>query len=205
MKDESKNADVGKKGGGVTPEFLLLYLQQITRVYLVLHSRQLAKIESKQNGFRRTLARMESKLDRISSVLAEEFAGAIDFDAVVEGVTIKGALEMQITDSQQVVLTIRPKNKAGKPASVEPGSVAWTGPAFVAITPSDDGLSATVVAQGIGDDQISVSADADLGAGVVTISGTLPLTVVASQAVSLTIEAGGPTEQVEAGPEPNPA
>lgn len=112
---------------------------------------------------------------------------------------------MQITDSQQFLATIRPKTAAGKPAQVQAGSVLWTGPSFLAITPAADGLTAIVVAMGVGSDVISVSADADLGDGVVTISGMLNVVVTPSQAVSLGIDAGDVQEQVAPGPEPNPA
>lgn len=174
----------------MTLEFLLKYLQQAIRPLFFVNSRQLDRIEK--------------KLDRILALESGEFAGSIDFDTKLEDQTTIGAIEMKITDSQQFTATIRPKNKAGRPAPVEAGSVIWTGPSFVAITPAADGLSAVVVAMGVGSDLLSVSADADLGEGVVTISGTLPLVVEASQAVSLGIEASEPVEQVEAGPTPNP-
>jgi hypothetical protein len=43
--------------------------------------------------------------------------------------------------------------------------------------------------------QISVTADADLGAGVTPIAGTLDIEVVGDQAVSVGIVAGTPAEQ----------
>jgi hypothetical protein len=124
---------------------------------------------------------------------------------------------MKITDSQQNTAVLKPVTAGGKPAAVEPGSILWSGPSFAALTPSADGLSVTVVAMGVGglpegaiegdpgEEYVSVSADADLGAGVVTISGKFALRVVASQAQSLGFEFGTPTEQVAAGPTPNPA
>jgi hypothetical protein len=158
-----------------------------------------------------TLRRLEAKLDRLLALQSGEFADELIFTTVIDGKTIKGALEMKLTDSQQGILTAEP-SKGGKAKPVEAGSVAWNGPPFVALTPSADGLSVTVVAMGTGGDDpggpneafISVSADADLGSGVVTISGKVPIQVVPSQADTLTIKEGAITEQVAAGPAPNP-
>lgn len=43
--------------------------------------------------------------------------------------------------------------------------------------------------------QISVSADADLGEGIKTLTGVLDLEIVSGEAVSLNIIAGTPREQ----------
>ena len=43
--------------------------------------------------------------------------------------------------------------------------------------------------------QISVSADADLGDGVRTLTGTLDLEIVSGEAVTLSVIAGTPREQ----------
>jgi hypothetical protein len=182
----------------MSPDFILKYLQILIRTLLLSQARQLDRIES--------------KLDRLIALQSDSFAGSLDFDLLQEEQTTKGVIFMKLTDSQQGILTIRPVTKGGKPAPVEAGSVLWTGPSFVAITPSADGLSATAVAMGLGGDDpggpaeefISASADADLGTGVVTISGRVAIQVVASQAASLGIEEGPITEQVAAGPAPNP-
>lgn len=112
--------------------------------------------------------------------------------------TIKGEIRMLIiTDSQQVDLAIKPVDKKGFPAQVD-GVPVWatSDPTIATIEPSADGLSAVVkAATALGSVQISVSADADLGAGVETITGLLDLEVAAGKAVSLAIIAGTPTEQ----------
>lgn len=104
--------------------------------------------------------------------------------------------QMTITDTQKFSATIAPVDAKGNPAQVEAGSVIWSGPDFLTVTPSADGMSADVVAKGpLGSGQVSVSADADLGAGVVTITGTLQVDVIAGQATSFTINTSAPTEQ----------
>lgn len=59
-----------------------------------------------------------------------------------------------------------------------------------------DGLGAFLVSGSlVGDSQFQVSADADLGAGVITISDTVVLTVTAPLASSLGIVADAPVNK----------
>ncbi len=106
-------------------------------------------------------------------------------------------MSLILTDVQKVVVSITPVDAKGNPAPID-GKPVWTAsdPSIISIVPSQDGLSADVIAVGpLGNAQVQVSADADLGEGVATIPGTLDVTVTASQAVSLTISAGTPTAQ----------
>lgn len=158
-------------------------------------------------GLGAKLDAIDKRLDLIISALSiVENDAAIDLsiDVTLEDQTTEGATHMQMNDSQQATVHLKPKTKSGKPAPVEAGSVLWTGPSFVAITPSADGMDAAVVAIGVGSDNISVSADADLGAGVVTLSKSFPCIVVPSQAETLDVIEDPPVEQVAAGPAPNP-
>lgn len=120
--------------------------------------------------------------------------------AVIDKLTvIKGDLTtMILTDTQEVDLSIQPEDKKGKPAQVD-GTPAWVSsdPTIVEVIPAADGLSAVAKAgANLGHAQISVSADADLGAGVITITGVMEFDIVAGQAVSLGVVAGAPREQV---------
>jgi len=103
---------------------------------------------------------------------------------------------LQLTDTQQVRISIAPVDKKGAPAEVQ--SVAFSssdsGVASVTQDPADE-KAALVVAGLPGTCQIQVTADADLGNGVTTITGTLDLTVVGGEAVALGINAGAPEEQ----------
>lgn len=110
---------------------------------------------------------------------------------------VEKTLMLQLKDTQQAVLGIAPVDKKGNAAAVQDGSVVWTtsDSNVLAVTPSADGLSATVVAGNPGVAQVNVSADADMGDGVTPITGTLDVTVVAGDAVSLSVSAGVPTEQ----------
>lgn len=101
-----------------------------------------------------------------------------------------------LTDTQQCDLSIQPVDKKGQPAQID-GTPVWSSSdsAIVTVNPGSDGLSAVVVAGNIGTAQVNVTVDADLGSGVTEIVGVLDVQVTAGAAVSVTINAGSPTEQ----------
>ena len=106
-------------------------------------------------------------------------------------------MALTLTDVQKCALSIQPVDAKGNPAPVD-GIPAWTvsDAALLTLQTAADGLSATVLAVGpLGNGQVTVTADADLGAGVVNIQGILDVTVVASQATTLAISAGTPENQ----------
>lgn len=103
-----------------------------------------------------------------------------------------------LTDIQKVKLTVQPISAAGNPAPVD-GVPEWSvsAPNILTLTVSDDGMSAEAITTGVlGVCQVNVKADADLGAGVVTIAGTLDVEVIASQAASVGLAAGVPESRV---------
>lgn len=125
---------------------------------------------------------------------------SLDTGQIIEGEINK----MVITDTQQATLTFGlPLDKKGKPAKVQDGSVSFSiesgAGATVTQDPADP-FSALVVA---GDPTlegspatITISADADLGDGVRTITGVEPLIVIAGDAVGFGVATvGAPTEQ----------
>lgn len=104
---------------------------------------------------------------------------------------------MTLTATQEVSLSISPVDRRGNAAALD-GSPVWTvsNPAILSVAPSSDGLSAVATAVGpIGTSQISVIGDADLGDGVVSISGTLDVSVIAAQATTFTIVTAAAVEQ----------
>lgn len=157
------------------------------------------------NELRDELHETNEKLSQISSTL-EEISRAtpplpavrLVFSASIDGGEVKeNIMSLLLTDVQKATLKIAPVGAKGNPAPVD-GVPAWSvaDPTILTITPAADGLSADVASVGpLGASQVNVSADADLGAGVTTIAGTLDVTVAASQAVSLNISAGTPVNQ----------
>ncbi len=148
---------------------------------------------------------LSAKLDQILKLLTPGPAVRFIFSAILDGEYLYGVTKMNITDTQDVPLSITPVDKKGNPAQLD-GPPVWSSSnsEVVTVVASADGLSAVASAVGpLGTATVSVKADGDLGAGVNTISGTLDITVVGSGAVTLTIKAGTPTEQGDA-PPPNP-
>lgn len=103
----------------------------------------------------------------------------------------------EITVTQQLPVTVEFRDKKGNPAKVD-GAPVWAtdNTDVLALTPAADGLSCNVVAVGvIGIGTVQVTADADLGAGVVPVIGTLEISVTAGAAAVVTLTPGTPTEQ----------
>lgn len=102
-------------------------------------------------------------------------------------------LEIKLTTEQQVTVHINPVTLKGKPAPLD-GIPAWTVPIGGAVLqPAPDGLSCVIVSPDVaGESQVLVSADADLGPGVETISDTIAVTVGSPNAASLGLKADAP-------------
>lgn len=105
-------------------------------------------------------------------------------------------MSLVLLDSQKVALSVQPIDAAGNPAKID-GVPAWSvvgaNPEILALEVAGDGLSCEVLTAGqLGTAQVMVSADADLGEGVKTISGVLDIEVQGGEAVSLNVSAGLP-------------
>jgi hypothetical protein len=106
------------------------------------------------------------------------------------------AMALLLTDTQKVTLSIQPVDAKGFPAKVDGVPVWSVSDGSVAnLVAAADGLSCEVFAGFPGTAQVVVEADADLGAGVTPLTGTLDLIVEAGAAVSLVVTAGVPSEQ----------
>lgn len=106
-------------------------------------------------------------------------------------------MAFQLTASQYVDVAVAFVDKKGNPAKVD-GTPAWAvdNPNVAALQPAVDGLSCKVLAAGpLGTAKVSVTADADLGAGVVPVAGVLDVDIVAGQATLVTLTPGTPQEQ----------
>jgi hypothetical protein len=96
-----------------------------------------------------------------------------------------------ITNEEKVQVTLIPTTAGGNPATVD-GIPVWTvvsGDATLEV--SEDGLSAFLISgEANVNSQIEVSADADLGDGVATITDVIDLAVVAASASALGLSVG---------------
>jgi hypothetical protein len=107
-------------------------------------------------------------------------------------------LMLVLTDSQFVTLNVTPVTKAGNPATID-GAPKWSvsDESVLTLEVSEDGLSCKAVTTGkLGDAQVNVVADADMGEGVVEITGVLEVSVKAGAAASVAVTAGTPEEKV---------
>ena len=103
-------------------------------------------------------------------------------------------LEITITNEQKIQVTLTPVTATNKPAQLDGGATfeVISGTATVAMIEGNP-LSAFLVSGDLpGDSEIMVSADADLGEGVETISDIIKLTVAGAKAASLGLTVGAP-------------
>lgn len=101
-----------------------------------------------------------------------------------------------LPNNKKVTLTLEPRDSKGALAQIE-GVPEWASSDanVAAINPAADGLTASAVAGAAGTATITATADADLGAGVTSITGTLDIEVTAGQATGLTIVPGALEDQ----------
>lgn len=114
-----------------------------------------------------------------------------------QGVTVfsEEVLRMQMDTDQKVSAALAILTAGGQPARVD-AAPAWSVEAtdieVVTMEVAEDGLSATFTAVGVGTAQVTVTADADLGEGVRTITAIGAITVVPAGAAVLTLSFGEP-------------
>lgn len=103
-----------------------------------------------------------------------------------------------MTETQQVTGTVQFVTKKGNPAEVQAGSVKWTAtdPTVVdlVVDPVDE-KTVTVKGKAAGSTRVDVTADADLGDGVESITLSEDFSITAGRAVGGTIVFGTPVEQ----------
>lgn len=104
---------------------------------------------------------------------------------------------LTLTANQKANLSVQFLDAKGNPALVD-GTPVWMteNSDLLALEPALDGMSCTVSAVGpIGETTAQVTADADLGAGVVNIFGSILVEVTAGMATTVEITATTPEEQ----------
>ena len=108
----------------------------------------------------------------------------------------KTMLELTITNEQKVNVQLHPVTGAGNPAPVDGAPVWSVVSGNSTVTPATDGMTADLISSDDpGDTIFMVSADADLGSGVVTISDTITLHVNHALAASLGLTASDPVNK----------
>jgi len=97
-------------------------------------------------------------------------------------------MAFQLRDDQTASATVTAKDARGNLAEIQAPAWASSDEGIITVEPSADGLSATITPTGpLGTAQVQFSADADLGEGVVTLSGAADVEVVGGEASSVEI------------------
>ena len=102
-------------------------------------------------------------------------------------------IEVSMSTEEQCRLAIAPQTPGGDPASIE-GDAQWTVAGTCTLMPID-ATSVWVLAGDVGDSVVTVSADADLGAGVVPLGDTCLVHVANPLAANLGLSADAPVLQ----------
>ena len=110
----------------------------------------------------------------------------------VGNLTVKGKImASSLTAGQSASAKVQWVDQAGNPATVD-GPTAWVSSDPAVLTVVGDGADSTKAAVQsvgpVGPAQIQATADADLGAGMKTITAVLDVTVIAGEAFGGTIE-----------------
>jgi hypothetical protein len=109
-------------------------------------------------------------------------------------------MQLVLTATQDAPIQAICKDAKGNPATVEGASFTSSDETIVALKPDPtDPMKTTLSAVGpLGAALVTFSADADLGAGVVPIIGTMDVVVNPGQATVVELQAGAPVEQTGA-------
>lgn len=103
---------------------------------------------------------------------------------------------MEMTATQQFSATLTPKDRRGNPAKLD-GVPTWAveNPTVISIEASEDGLSAVIKAQGVGESDYNANGDADLGPGTRPIIASGHVKVTQGEATIVEITEGAAEEQ----------
>lgn len=136
-------------------------------------------------------ATISAQLSRLEAVIIPSEAARVLFYQLVDGNLVEvSQMQMKVDEVKKIIA--KPVDKFGNDAAIEDGSALWSlsDPALGSLAPAADGKSADFTPAGqVGSGKIQFSADADLGAGVVTISGELDVDLLPGQAVAVQLSA----------------
>lgn len=120
-------------------------------------------------------------------------------------ITLKSKfMSVVLSDTQFIEGQVQTVNKKGRPAPIQTGSIEYSSSNEAVATVTEDPNDETkfaIKAVGAGTTQINYSADADLGEGVVPISGFTDVEVTPAQATGFNVTFGEPQEQEPTEPE----
>lgn len=102
-------------------------------------------------------------------------------------------MDISITSEQKVHIKLNPVTATGKPTSLDGPATFNVESGSATVEPDADGLGATLISGDVAETSVvSISADADLGEGVTTITESINLIVTDPQASSLGLVVDAP-------------
>lgn len=127
---------------------------------------------------------------------AEEVHFSYEVGPVSDKTQPSKVMNIKLTNEQKILVWLQPVTSKGKPVALD-GVPEWKVTAGnCTVRPRADGLACLIISgDEAGDSEITVSADADLGAGVRTISDAIRVTVNGAEAQSLGLATGEPTDK----------
>jgi hypothetical protein len=155
--------------------------------------KRIEKIDSDVQRLIGLVEEVNKRLDRIELAIVPPQAAKILFQVTLGGNKLEVS-SMMMKVNQSLPISIKPVDQFGNAAAVD-GIPAWSlsDPAMGSIAVAQDGMSAQFTPAGqVGSVVVQVSADADLGAGIVSIMGSLQVDLLAGDAVAVQITAGAP-------------
>lgn len=102
---------------------------------------------------------------------------------------------MQLLDSQEVILSVSGKDKAGNPVAI-PGQLVWTvsDENIASLTDNGDGTQTLATTGELGSVVVTVSDDVE-GDGTPDFQGSLAVDVVAGPVTEIEVAASEPTDR----------
>jgi hypothetical protein len=106
-----------------------------------------------------------------------------------------------LSDVQEIDLSISGVDAAGNPAVIKGAAWDTSDKSVLALTPTPDGTTCTVVSTGkLGKSQVTVTAQGPKG----PVHGVFDIEVVGSDAVAITVNPGAPKDKAAPPPAPGP-
>ena len=104
------------------------------------------------------------------------------------------SIEVSLTTEEQVRLSVTPITAGGQPAAID-GVAQWSVEGDCSVAPIDATSAWVLAGSLIGDSTVTVSCDADLGEGILSLADTCLVHVGHPQAASLGLAAEAPVLQ----------
>ncbi len=144
--------------------------------------------------FEVTLGRIDRLLQALIELVEQRTSHAVSirFAAYLNGRWKEKLMALTMKDTEQVVISVTTLDAKGKPAPVQSPTWESSNPVVLALTPSADGMSCAAVAGDPGDARVTFTCDSDLGEGVKALAGTLDVTILPGEAVTVVLAAGLP-------------